>query len=415
MVEQSKSKSNTLQVFGVGTGYNGILLHEDKECDWVNFKQIEDFEQKFESENEQNISEDQDQWFKIYSGTKHYDKELFIWGEHIYHGTNGKEVSQNIPQNISIDFKISKLSLGFEHTLILTEDHQVFAFGKNSVGQLGQDPKLVKYQEKPVLVEFKDSNKIVDIYTGLKSSFLILENGQVYSLGSNKHFELGLNSKQFDSPPQENSKSQPNTIISPTLLDFKISQISSGMKHTVFLSNCGKLIYGCGSNKMGQLGYIDFDDKNECQIMTQLPIDQSLIDSQEVIIEKVVCGWSNTLILYRNKETENRELWIVGSNHYGQLGQGEKLKDLKFSNKWHQVGENLNIQDVYAQSEAFIIKTKENQLYSWGWNEHGNLALGDKIDRHEPTLIENLPFEIDQNSEIHTQGAYMFLVNKQRQ
>jgi alpha-tubulin suppressor-like RCC1 family protein len=38
-------------------------------------------------------------------------------------------------------------------------------------------------------------------------------------------------------------------------------------------------------------------------------------------------------------------------------------------------------------AESFIVES-EGRLYSWGWNEHGNLALEDKIDRDVPTMIE---------------------------
>lgn len=41
------------------------------------------------------------------------------------------------------------------------------------------------------------------------------------------------------------------------------------------------------------------------------------------------------------------------------------------------------IDTFHCLAESFIIvENNKNDLYTWGWNEHGNLALGDKIDRH---------------------------------
>jgi alpha-tubulin suppressor-like RCC1 family protein len=30
------------------------------------------------------------------------------------------------------------------------------------------------------------------------------------------------------------------------------------------------------------------------------------------------------------------------------------------------------------------------QVFGWGWNEHGNLGLGDERDRHSPQLIDSI-------------------------
>ena len=43
---------------------------------------------------------------------------------------------------------------------------------------------------------------------------------------------------------------------------------------------------------------------------------------------------------------------------------------------------------IYAKSEAYIVETEDDKLYSWGWNEHGNLGLGDKLDRNKPCMID---------------------------
>lgn len=59
-------------------------------------------------------------------------------------------------------------------------------------------------------------------------------------------------------------------------------------------------------------------------------------------------------------------------------------------------------------SESFIAIVKEadqTSLYAWGWNEHGNLGLGDKQDRHKPTLVCHLT----DKAEISTGGAFYFL------
>lgn len=80
---------------------------------------------------------------QISCGTKHciaqtFDNHLFQWGEHITVGcTNGKELISSVPIPITMKEIVTSVSCGFEHTLLLTESHLVYGFGKNNQGQLG--------------------------------------------------------------------------------------------------------------------------------------------------------------------------------------------------------------------------------------------------------------------------------------
>ena len=69
-------------------------------------------------------------------------------------------------------------------------------------------------------------------------------------------------------------------------------------------------------------------------------------------------------------------------------------------------------------TESFIIQTESRtqdqeqtkaEIYTWGWNEHGNLALRDKIDRAEPTLV---PFDCTTHpiQKVVAGGAFFFLL-----
>ena len=64
--------------------------------------------------------------------------------------------------------------------------------------------------------------------------------------------------------------------------------------------------------------------------------------------------------------------------------------------------------DIWAQSEGFIVQSVSGKLYSIGWNEHGNLGLGDKNNRFELT---EMPLNFIP-SRIWTNGAYIIAENK---
>ena len=61
-------------------------------------------------------------------------------------------------------------------------------------------------------------------------------------------------------------------------------------------------------------------------------------------------------------------------------------------------------------SESFILlsldEQKTDSLYTWGWNEHGNLGHGDKIDRNKPDKIK----DIQNIRDIYAGGAFFFVL-----
>ncbi|CDW87729.1 rcc1 and btb domain-containing protein [Stylonychia lemnae] len=383
--------ANIPMLYGVGTGYNGQLFHDQKDDDWTCFKKIQDFKEIFEIDIESCID--------IYCGPKHSmlynskNDKLYIWGEHIVEGSKGKEICMSIPRQIQIDNKVQKVSCGFEHTLIMNE-FQIFSFGKNNYGQLGQSA-WVKYQEIPVLVKFDEGQKFKEISAGVRSSYVISQDNDVFAFGSNKFYELGLVQEE----------QQPKYYM-PMKLSVKAKYIGSGFKHTILLSEDQSQIYCCGSNKVGQIGLKELMDKNQLQNI-QLPC--KFVDS-DCQIKKIYASWNNTIIMMKNR-SDQISYYIVGDNKYGQLAQGQQEQDqLKFSSEWQEIiiQEQL-IREVYCQSESFVALTNDNKIYSWGWNEHGNLGLDDKLDRHSPQEI--LSLDITENSKLFCGGAYMLLLN----
>ena len=76
------------------------------------------------------------------------------------------------------------------------------------------------------------------------------------------------------------------------------------------------------------------------------------------------------------------EIYVSGDNKYGQLA---REKTIKFSNKFNRV-DLPPATRALVMSESFIAEVG-NDLYTWGWNEHGNLGTGDRTDKVTPVKI----------------------------
>jgi alpha-tubulin suppressor-like RCC1 family protein len=77
-------------------------------------------------------------------------------------------------------------------------------------------------------------------------------------------------------------------------------------------------------------------------------------------------------------------LWAWGSNTYGGLGQSDTIN--RSSPVQIGVLTNWSKADIGSLNSAIAIKT-DGTLWSWGQNTHGQLLLGDTINRSSPVQV----------------------------
>ena len=138
------------------------------------------------------------------------------------------------------------ISAGVFQSLILSKTGQVYAFGFNTLGQLGLGDHLLR--NVPTLIPTLKS--IIQVAAGELHSLVLTSNGQIYAFGANRHGQLGLGDHKDKNIP---------TLIS--ILN-SIVQIAAGEFHSLVLTSNGQ-IYAFGYNKAGQLGLGDYLPRNE--------------------------------------------------------------------------------------------------------------------------------------------------------
>ena len=68
-------------------------------------------------------------------------------------------------ENIELNkLNIIKISSGYEHTVILTKNNEVYSFGRNNNGQLGQSNN--NNLNIPTLIKYFTDKKIINICCG---------------------------------------------------------------------------------------------------------------------------------------------------------------------------------------------------------------------------------------------------------
>eukprot|EP01129_Flabellula_baltica_P007556 TRINITY_DN2959_c0_g1_i1.p1 TRINITY_DN2959_c0_g1~~TRINITY_DN2959_c0_g1_i1.p1 ORF type:complete len:473 (-),score=135.46 TRINITY_DN2959_c0_g1_i1:53-1441(-) len=100
--------------------------------------------------------------------------------------TKAKQLNTILEDN---EAKIKKISCGRLHTVLLTEDGDVYTWGNNTKGQLGLGLPLEETISVPTKLALNKT--IVDVASGPFHTLLLTENGDVYGFGANKDRCLG--------------------------------------------------------------------------------------------------------------------------------------------------------------------------------------------------------------------------------
>lgn len=155
--------------------------------------------------------------------------ELYSWGSGSYGqlGNNGR-VNRNSPVRVqfSESLQIKKMVAGKHHSMVLTEEGYVYAFGADNQGQLGLRKKK-KNVEVPTLVSYMTSRTVVDIGCGSFHSVVLIDPYHVFTTGFNKYGQLGLG--------HTNDRSVFSFV--DRLRHRNVSAIFAGDNHSWFLLN----------------------------------------------------------------------------------------------------------------------------------------------------------------------------------
>lgn len=244
----------------------------------------------------------------------------------------------------------------------------VWVCGYNSCRQLGLDmvgkhTYVNEFTRLPNL-------KVKQVSTGCRHTVFVDVENDVWVCGDNSGGRLGL------------GRECKNQSIPTRIPNFKAQQVSAAV-HTVLI-DLNNNVWVCGPNCNGRLG----NGNNEDQFVpVQIP---------NIKAKQVSNGGTHTAMI----DLDNN-VWVCGYNSMGQLGLGggpirdmpEKIPDIDLLGKAKQV----SVGDFYT-----MIIDSENNVWSCGFNSHGQLGLGDKSSRSTPTKIPNLKAQQVSAGDKHT-------------
>ena len=249
---------------------------------------------------------------------------------------------------------IKSVYYGENYTLILENDGTLWGCGQNNLGQLGLGDTINRTTFTQITTNTDD---IKEIYCGAYHVFILENDGTLWSCGRNDYGQLGLG--------DSNNRT---TFTQVTINANDIKSIYCGHHYTLILKNDDTL-WGTGRNNCGQLGLGDTTDRT---IFTQVTTNINNI-------KEIYCGAHHAFIL-KNDGT----LWGCGQNNYGQLGLGDDTD----RNTFTQVTTNTdNIKEIYCGCYHTFILKNDGTLWGTGYNNVGELGLGDDTNRNTFTQV----------------------------
>ncbi|MEU7023834.1 Ig-like domain repeat protein [Streptomyces sp. NPDC046203] len=189
------------------------------------------------------------------------------WGSN-YTGElgNGTE-SGNDPNPTPVDVdlpagvKLTDVSGGHQFSLGLSSDGHVYAWGFNSSGQLGDGTTTTR--TSPVEVHLPAGTRATAISAGTNHSLAVTSDGHVYAWGWNDSGQLGIGTADNDPHPT------PAEALLPA--GVQATAIAAGRYHSLAVTSDGR-VFAWGYNYWGQLGNGTTGvDPNPTPVETDLP------------------------------------------------------------------------------------------------------------------------------------------------
>lgn len=332
--------------------------------------------------------------------------EVFAWGaDHFGQLGLGNKYSGKTyasPRFCSFNILIKEIACGEEHSAFIALSGHVYSMGSNSDGRLGLGDKSLRQSSSPCLVEGLINYKCIRISCGWGHTAVITDEGSVFSWGVGEFGALGNGCS-------ENSWSPTKAVLPRTMRGL---DISCGSRHTGLIAeeNRNKILLMTGSGEAGQLGtgkrekefsYVIVNFPEDLQAVScgvfhtlllnssgkvyamggnsfgQLGLGNKKSSSRpekvqlEAYIIKIVCGSHSAAI------SDKGQLYVWGTGVFGEYLQPTRL--------------NIPAcKDVSIGGSYGIAVDISGNVFAWGANSNGELGVGDYDPRIAPTNIQSL-------------------------
>ncbi|MGE5364504.1 MAG: T9SS type A sorting domain-containing protein [Bacteroidota bacterium] len=311
------------------------------------------------------------------------DGKVYAWGDN-NNGQlgNGNNSNSRVPVAVTIDKKITSIAAGSMHAVALAEDGTVYAWGNNYYGQLGDGSTTNR--NVPVAVNTSgelNGKKIIAIAGGQEYTVALDNDGKVYAWGTNSLGQLGNDQKYVEKNSLPVAVYIGTSTSKGELYDKKVTAIAAGQSHTVALADNGK-VYAWGLCGNGPLG----NGISTNEIMTKPVAVNTTGELYGKTITAIAAGSSHTIAL-----DDNGKVYTWGYNAYGQLGNNSTTNSavpVAVNTTGELNGKTITA--IAAGQSHTVALDDKGKVYTWGYNANGQLGNNSTTNSSVPVAVNQI-------------------------
>lgn len=184
-----------------------------------------------------------------------------VGGTIAHHGARDTTPCLSTPTRVETlkDLFISQVSCGTEHAACITNEGKVLTWGGGERGKLGLGSGNEEDAYTPQPVVGLDDKRVCQVSCGAFHTLSVTTDGTVYAWGSGKDGKLGLGDVAYCPYFERDNAGQP-FVAAPHLVtqlatrNTVVTQVSAGSAHSAAVTESGEVFtWGCG--KSGKLGH----------------------------------------------------------------------------------------------------------------------------------------------------------------
>ncbi|KAJ6229949.1 regulator of chromosome condensation [Anaeramoeba flamelloides] len=258
---------------------------------------------------------------------------------------------------------VVKIDAGHAHFLILTSDGSFYTLGKSEYYQTGFRDSRVS---KPTIIPFFENKVVKDFACGVLQSYVLLENGDLYSFGYNDKGSLGYDCTGNQSVPKH--------------VASNVYKVFGGnfSYHLLYIDGNNNL-YGSGQNDSKQLSY------NGEKILVP-----KLVSEFKGIAVKRAGGLTNLILI----------LTLEGSLYYSNPNNTSLNKSPK-GYTYVKNTSNVKLIDFSTGYNFALVLGENNRIFLWGeqttgvFGEYSNINKDSLKEIQIPELKSQIAININ--------------------
>lgn len=293
-------------------------------------------------------------------------REVYCWGRNdLGQLGNATEVHSSVPVRVAGLSGVQAIAAGEYQTCALLTDGGVRCWGQNWTGQLGNG-QSGNYYATPVAV-IGLAGRAVALAAGDDHMCAVTEGGAAQCWGYNVWGQLGNNSTLASSTP-----------VTVTGLTSGVTAMTAGRSYTCAVVNGGAMCWGDGS--AGQLG--DGVDLSGGSRPYTSPVPVNVVGLPGPAID-ISSGGATSCARLNNGET-----YCWGADWGGQLGQGVANSQSTPIRLPLPTG---SVRQLSIENEHMCARLQDSTLRCWGVNVYGQVGNG--VSLVSPTPVDVLDIE----------------------